>query len=279
MKKLTIAVLSLMFAGAMAGIAVAGSLDSPGAPSEGSGMYTLQNLYDYLTSGTALTVQTSFQGPASGPTVGTMKSAKQIGDDVKTKFDLCDATADKVASGTKFFSTQSGRWGVQTGTFAAPYNTVFKTGQTAVYQTGDDGTYSTSKGKAFSYAWDSSTDTVMDNVTGLIWPSSGTGAGCNSNGQLVWSSAIVWAEGLNFAGSTDWRLPNKTELQTLLVLDGGAPRINKTYFPDTTTSGYWSSTTEPNRTTYALSPNFYLGFVGSIEKTRSYYVRAVRGGD
>ena len=116
MKKLITAALSLMLMIGLSGLAVAGSLDSPGAPSAGSGMYTLQNLYDYLTSGAALTVQSSFQEPTSGPTAGTMKSTKEIGDDIKAKFVLCDATADKVASGTKFFSTVSGRWGVQTGT-------------------------------------------------------------------------------------------------------------------------------------------------------------------
>jgi len=116
MKKLITVALSLMLMVGLSGLAVAGSLDSPGAPSAGSGMYTLQNLYDYLTSGTALTVQTSFQEPTSGPTAGTMKTTKEIGDDIKAKFVLCDATADKVASGTKFFSTVSGNWGVQTGT-------------------------------------------------------------------------------------------------------------------------------------------------------------------
>ena len=107
MKKLITVALSLMFVVCLSYTVIAGSLDSPGAPSLGSGMYTLQNLYDYLTSGAALTVQTSFQEPTSGPTAGTMKSTKEIGDDIKAKFVLCDATADKVASGTKFFSTVS----------------------------------------------------------------------------------------------------------------------------------------------------------------------------
>jgi len=116
MKKLITLALGLLFAIGLSGLAIAGSLDSPGAPSAGSGMYTLQNLYDYLTSGTALTVQTSFQEPASGPTAGTMKTTKEIGDGIKAQFDLCDATADKVASGTRFFSTAPGSWGVRTGT-------------------------------------------------------------------------------------------------------------------------------------------------------------------
>ncbi|MCX6354199.1 MAG: fibrinogen-like YCDxxxxGGGW domain-containing protein [Candidatus Aureabacteria bacterium] len=118
MKKLITVALSLLFAVGLSGFAVAGSLDSPGAPSAGSGMYTLQNLYDYLTSGTALTVQTSFQEPASGPG-STMKSTRQIGDAIKDKFNLCTATADNVEQGVTFFCTQPGSWGVRTGTLAA----------------------------------------------------------------------------------------------------------------------------------------------------------------
>ena len=118
MKKLITVALSLLFAVGLSGLAVAGSLDSPGAPSAGSGMYTLQNLYDYLTSGTALTVQSSFQEPTSGPG-STMKTTKEIGDAIKNKFNLCVATADNVEQGVTFFCTQPGSWGVRTGTLGA----------------------------------------------------------------------------------------------------------------------------------------------------------------
>ncbi|MCX6354082.1 MAG: fibrinogen-like YCDxxxxGGGW domain-containing protein [Candidatus Aureabacteria bacterium] len=118
MKKLITVALSLLFAVGLSGFAVAGSLDSPGAPSAGSGMYTLQNLYDYLTSGTALTVQTSFQEPSAAPG-STMKTTKEIGDAIKDKFNLCAATADNVEQGVTFFCTQTGSWGVQTGALVA----------------------------------------------------------------------------------------------------------------------------------------------------------------
>ncbi|MCX6356143.1 MAG: fibrinogen-like YCDxxxxGGGW domain-containing protein [Candidatus Aureabacteria bacterium] len=126
MKKLITAALSLLFVICMSYTAIAGSLDSPGAPSAGSGMYTLQNLYDFLTSGTALTVQTSFQEPTSGPG-STMKSTKEIGDDVASLFGQCPATAADVKSGVKFFSTVPGSWGVQTGTFVVPTPTASPT--------------------------------------------------------------------------------------------------------------------------------------------------------
>jgi len=119
MKNLITLALSLMLMVGLSGLAVAGSLDSPGAPSAGSGMYTLQNLYDYLTSGTALTVQSSFQEPTTGPTAGTMKTTKEIGDAIKALLDQSDVGPDNVESGKRFFCTQAGSWGIQTGILSA----------------------------------------------------------------------------------------------------------------------------------------------------------------
>ena len=118
MKRFMTVVLGLLVAVSMGGMAIAGSIEPSGPPTGGSGMYTLQNLYDYLTGGTALTIQNSFQEPTSGPGP-TMKSTKQIGDDVKALFNICDATGNDVRSGKKFFCTQPGSWGVRTGTLAA----------------------------------------------------------------------------------------------------------------------------------------------------------------
>jgi len=123
MKSMMMLVIGVVCAVGMGGKAIAGSLDSPGAPSAGSGMYTLQNLYDFLTSGTALTVQSSFQEPTSAPGA-TMKTVKEMGDGVAALFGQCDASPSTVASGTKFFSPQTGNWGVKTGTLALAGNAV-----------------------------------------------------------------------------------------------------------------------------------------------------------
>ncbi|MCX6355094.1 MAG: hypothetical protein NTZ78_09360 [Candidatus Aureabacteria bacterium] len=118
MRTTLVVVVSVMFAVGLSGMAVAGSMDSPGAPSLGSGMYTLQNLYDYLTSGDALSVAGDFQEPSAAPG-STMKSTKEIGDAIKALFEQCPVMADNVESGVKFFCTQPGSWGVRTGTLVA----------------------------------------------------------------------------------------------------------------------------------------------------------------
>jgi len=275
MKKLMTIVLGLMCAVGMAGMAIAGNIDSPGPPSGGSGMYTLLNLYDYLTSGTALTVQTSFQEPGAGPG-STMKSTKQIGDDVKALFVQCDAAVADVKSGKKFFSTVAGSWGVKTGTMApgSLYNTILKTGQTTVYRTGDDGTYSATKGKAFSYSTGGGS-TVNDLVTGLQW--------ATGPGSKYWVDAIDWAEGLVKDGKDDWRLPNITELQSLFVrsfaVSGpGDPLINRTFFPDVIAGAYWSSTHGWGGDHNSLAADFYYG-TAEWGSPSPRFTMAVRGGE
>ncbi len=52
--------------------------------------------------------------------------------------------------------------------------------------------------------------TISDNATGLIWMQ-------DDNGQaLDWENALSYAENFEFAGYSDWRLPNAKELQSII---------------------------------------------------------------
>ncbi len=121
---------------------------------------------------------------------------------------------------------------------------LLQTGQTASCRAGDDGHYR--KGVSFSYQTRMIAGglVTIDNATGLMWASDGLAAGCN-NGDLInsWSGAIDWAEGLEFAGYSDWRLPNVRELLSLVNYSKFWPALDKAYFPGTGESNvYWSST-------------------------------------
>lgn len=77
---------------------------------------------------------------------------------------------------------------------------------------------------------------VKDPATDLIWQKS------NSPSLLDWADALAYCENLEYAGFTDWRLPNRNELFSLV--NYGKPDM-ATYFPDMEklNSIFWSSTT------------------------------------
>jgi hypothetical protein len=77
---------------------------------------------------------------------------------------------------------------------------------------------------------DNGDNTVTDHATGLTWMKLDSGhlkAGENKDGKLNWEQALRWVEELEYAGYTDWRLPNAKELQSL---------VDYTRSPDTTQS-------------------------------------------
>ena len=135
-------------------------------------------------------------------------------------------------------------------------------------------------GEAFSYQTDDYGGGIVtiDNVTGLVWASYGDQTGCNFGNQTDWPSAIDWADALSFAEYSDWRMPNRTEINSIVNCGNYDPAINSMYFPNTQSDEYWSSTTFKADTDNAWFVNFTDGNVSNAVKTDSYYVRPVRGG-
>ena len=66
---------------------------------------------------------------------------------------------------------------------------------------------------------DNEDGTVTDRATGLTWMQVDSGhrkAGTEKDGRMGWAEALAWAEGLRYAGKSDWRLPNAKELQSIV---------------------------------------------------------------
>lgn len=57
---------------------------------------------------------------------------------------------------------------------------------------------------------DNGDGTVTDHATGLTWQKADSGKGLN------WAAALAYAENLEYAGHSDWRLPNAKELQSIV---------------------------------------------------------------
>jgi len=114
---------------------------------------------------------------------------------------------------------------------------------------------------------------VTDTTTGLMWEQSP-----KHNGKgMTWEEAVSYCDSLQLAGFDDWRLPNSTELQSIIdhqmYSSPSSPRV----FPGTEASGYWSSTVYRANDEYAWRINFYyVGYMNISKKSNLYFVRAVR---
>jgi hypothetical protein len=127
------------------------------------------------------------------------------------------------------------------------------------------------QGGAFAAFIDNGNGTITDTGTGLMWQKA------TAPGTYTWEQALTYCENLTLpaGGYSDWRLPNRNELQTLVDYSRYSPA---TTFPNTQPSIYWSSTTDADNTNDAELVYFGLGVVGSHNKASDDFVRAVRGG-
>ena len=113
--------------------------------------------------------------------------------------------------------------------------------------------------------------TVTDIRTDLTWqqqvPSS----------TKEWKEALSYCESLSLAGYSDWRLPTREELRSIVDYEKFNPATDTKYFPSTS-SRYWCSSPVAYDPEGAWSMDFDYG--RDYYSTRSYnsYVRAVRGG-
>lgn len=278
-------VIGVMFsAGAMV---LAGTLEPPGGPTDpASQMYTLQQIYDRLTTGAAVTKMTGPVEPSSGPGTGTMVTL----DDIMTAAPVTytnAATQTYVVSGTVVWGLSEGAWGVITGT--RPYLPVAKTGQTACYRTvspfvececgtedcpaGQDGDLQMGLAPLTPRFTDNGDGTVTDNMTGLIWLKNANCQGTEYGSS--WYTATQNIEQLNTTGGmigiddvwrscgdtsnggshqTDWRLPNVRELHSLMDYGQEDPSLPLNHpFVNVWSRWYWTSTTH---VTYRLNAYF-----------------------
>ncbi|MFP4446127.1 MAG: DUF1566 domain-containing protein [Desulfosudaceae bacterium] len=129
---------------------------------------------------------------------------------------------------------------------------------------------------------DNGDDTVTDHDTGLMWAKytadTDDDGDVDSNDQVNWQDALDWCENLSLAGYDDWRLPTKKELRSIVDYDTSEPAIDTTYFPNTMSWIYWTSTTDAYNRDNAWLVYFSVGYDGNNLKSNTYYVRAVRGG-
>ncbi|WP_322113338.1 Lcl C-terminal domain-containing protein [Leptospira kanakyensis] len=111
--------------------------------------------------------------------------------------------------------------------------------------------------------------TILDLDTSLVWQRCSAGltnlTTCTGGTELItdWPGAINYCQSLNLAGKT-WRLPNATELRSLIdfYITYGRPGFDPIYFPNTAVAvapavaNYWTSSSGTTSGATAFVVNF-----------------------
>ncbi|HEY8517948.1 MAG TPA: DUF1566 domain-containing protein [Candidatus Binatia bacterium] len=188
---------------------------------------------------------------------------------------------------------------------------LLKTGQTSSHGSGSDGDLQIGVAHRFV---DNGDGTITDTRTGLMWEKkSDDGSIHDKDNTYTWCSdanrdgvcdgldvaldGTVVTEflaelnsGSGFAGYTDWRLPNRKELESLVSLEvfdpSALPEFDSGCEPGctvltcscTASGGYWSSSTPASVPQSAWQVDFGDAAVLGGSKAGEKHVRAVRGG-
>ena len=150
-------------------------------------------------------------------------------------------------------------------------------------------------------------DCVLDNVTGLMWEvkttdgglrdrnwvyswynsdatTNGGSTGAANGGSCLDSSNcdtekyVAQVNSAGLCGYSDWHLPKKETLRSIVSYDRTNPAIDSDWFPNTISSYYWSASPYANNSAYAWYVYFNFGYDYFNYRAGHLYVRLVRTG-
>lgn len=131
-----------------------------------------------------------------------------------------------------------------------------------------DGSYATN---LLSYTINAD-GTALDMNTNLMWQRLDDGI------MRTWTEAENYCAGLNLGGHTDWRLPSKRELIGIVHYGLASPAIDRSTFPDTKNTHYWTSSRMTCSDGEPWSIDFSSGNYHLLLPSSHAYARCVRGG-
>ena len=118
---------------------------------------------------------------------------------------------------------------------------------------------------------DNGDGTITDEATGLMWIAEDSGKG------MLWQEALSYAEGMEYAGYRDWRLPVAKELQSIVDYSRSpsatnSPAIDPLFGCSAITNEagqndfpfYWTSTTHANSSSTPGGAAVYVAFGRSL---------------
>ena len=125
--------------------------------------------------------------------------------------------------------------------------------------------------KDHSYSWLHSSNGISTGAS--------NGGRCKGGIKCDTSSYIRALNAQKLCGYTDWRLPTREELETLVEYskDTQQATINTGFFPETVPSWYWTASEHAKREHYAWYVLFRNGVALNDLKERPKHIRLVRG--
>lgn len=121
-------------------------------------------------------------------------------------------------------------------------------------------------------------DTITDNWSKLTWARSPLAI------RRTWNQATTYISGLSLGGKSDWRMPTKEELLTVVDITQQNPALPVGHpFLDVQNSLYWTSSLFSGYDTTYYYINLYTGsasyeYLNGSDSSFTYYVWPVRGG-
>lgn len=143
------------------------------------------------------------------------------------------------------------------------------------------------------------TGALVANTSASASGTPGTDWACTKDNHtnLIWSlqtvSGVTWADATSTAGgspiaahngasrcgfATDWRVPTRRELLSIVHHGAYSPAIDGAYFPVTVIGWYWTNDFDALDPALAWGVYFSNGDTNANDKTNTYYVRLVRSG-
>ncbi|VAY88018.1 hypothetical protein MNB_ARC-1_1282 [hydrothermal vent metagenome] len=120
---------------------------------------------------------------------------------------------------------------------------------------------------------DNQKEVVVDTATNLMWQDSNE----TNTTKRDWSEALSYCESLDFAGYSDWHLPNINELFGVVDISVFNPAMSSKFKSVVSAGNYWSSTTVAYVTPFAWSITFNYGQINQGDpKTQKNFVRCFR---
>ncbi len=123
---------------------------------------------------------------------------------------------------------------------------------------------------ARAYLYDAISTTVLDLVTGLEWERTADGSPRSQ------ATSAAYCEGLELDGKSDWRLPSRIELASLVDYARFNPTIDRAVFPAAQARQHWTRSPVAREAGKFWLVGFADGVISRGSASAGYHARCVR---